>query len=128
MLDGAVVDVHAGVVARRAGLVGLTPQDEVRLGGREDHTIEVVDLLPLVCLRLDDPLERRGEGLQVVEAHVSQRDRAIARAAPRSGACTSNTFMRFRMGSGMPRVSLAVVIQITWLASMATSANSSVKL
>ena len=53
---------------------------------------------------------------------------AIARAASRSGADTSNTFMRFRIGSGMARSSFAVATQITWLASIATSANSSVKL
>ena len=49
-------------------------------------------------------------------------------AASASGACTSNTFMRLRMGSGMLRSSLAVVTQMTWLASMDTSANSSTKL
>ena len=52
----------------------------------------------------------------------------MVRACASVGASTSNTFMRFRIGSGMPRVSLAVVIQMTWLASIATSANSSVKL
>jgi hypothetical protein len=53
-----------------------------------------------------------------------QRDGACGVAV---GACTSKTFMRFRMGSGMQRSSLAVATQITWLASMGTSANSSVK-
>ena len=55
------------------------------------------------------------------------RLQAICRAASGDGASISDTFMRFRMGSGIERSSLAVVIQITWLASIATSANSSVK-
>ena len=49
------------------------------------------------------------------------------RAWAGEGGSTSNTFIRFRMGSGMPRGSLAVVIQTTWLASIGTSANSSTK-
>ncbi len=55
------------------------------------------------------------------------RRSAIVRAASASGACTSNTFMRLRMGSGIARSSLAVATQMSWLASIATSANSSVK-
>jgi hypothetical protein len=41
--------------------------------------------------------------------------RAIGAACSSEGASISNTFMRFRIGSGMARSSLAVMIQITWL-------------
>jgi hypothetical protein len=47
--------------------------------------------------------------------------------AQRNGAPTSKTLTRLRIGSGIARSSLAVAIQITWLASIGTSANSSVK-
>jgi hypothetical protein len=70
VLQGAVVDVHPGVVADRPGLVGLPAEAEVALGAAEDHAVEVVDGQAVVGPLVDDPAERTDEVVDRVEAQV----------------------------------------------------------
>ena len=77
VLDRAVVDVHAGVVAGWTGQRRPTAQREVGLGRREHDPVEVVDPLAVVLAGLDDPTHLLDERAQVVEADVPQGDRGV---------------------------------------------------
>ena len=73
VLDRAVVDLLAGVVADRARLGGLGAQGEVGLGGGEHDAVEVVHPLAVVLSRRRRPRPSWRRGVHVVEAQVPQR-------------------------------------------------------
>src|SRR5699024_10113901 len=72
VLNRAVVDPVAGVIAGRARFVGLPSEHEVALLQAEHGAVEVVHRFAVVFPRLDDLLHRLGERVDVVEADVPQ--------------------------------------------------------
>ena len=75
VLDRAVVDVLAGVVADRAGCRRLETDAQVALVGTEHHAVEVIDRFAVQPAGLDDPVHRRDEVGQRVKPKVAQCDK-----------------------------------------------------
>ena len=79
VLDRAVEDLLAGVVADRSGCRGLHAHAEVALVGAEDDPVEVVDGNPIEAARLDDAVHRLDEVGDRVEPQVGERDEGLHR-------------------------------------------------
>ena len=79
VLNGAVVDLPAGVVAGRSRGTRLEAQCQVALVGAEHHAVEVVDRGAVVAAGFDDAVHGRDQVFYRVEPQVTQRDERFDR-------------------------------------------------